>query len=190
MPSDPFYKVRPRLHEASPVRIGILSSATGIPVAGGDRLTLQAGYDDSRLHTRVMNILLAYLAPGPVNGCKDPLPKDVKIVNRPKHYRATPPPYAVPILHPPKTPYRSARTTKIDDAGFWPHRISVKAGKRLTWNFNAFELHSVTVTAGPRGFSSPWTSKGSYSFTPRTKGTYQIFCSLHPSRMVQVVKVK
>jgi plastocyanin len=51
-------------------------------------------------------------------------------------------------------------------------------------------LHSVTVTAGPRGFSSPWTSNGSFSFTPRTKGTYQIFCSLHPSQMVQVVKVR
>jgi plastocyanin len=118
------------------------------------------------------------------------MPNDVKVVNRPRRYRAAPPPYAVPILHPPKTPFRRTRTTKVDDEGFWPHRISVPSGKALTWNFRASMLHSVTVTAGPRGFSSPWTSNGSFSFTPRRKGTYQIFCSLHPSQMVQVVKVR
>ena len=50
--------------------------ANGIPVSAGDRLRLTAVYDNSLPHTRVMGVMVAYLAPGPVSKCEagPPLP--------------------------------------------------------------------------------------------------------------------
>src|SRR3954453_2185675 len=52
LPNDPFYRVRPILHEPGPIRMGIITSQTGIPVSAGDRLRLAAGHDNSRLTPR------------------------------------------------------------------------------------------------------------------------------------------
>ena len=59
----PFYRVRPILHEPGPINMTGFNSAKGIPVAAGERLRLDASYDNRYVHTRVMGISVAYLAP-------------------------------------------------------------------------------------------------------------------------------
>src|SRR5919198_367085 len=56
----PFYHVRPILHEPGPISMSGFNSQTGIPVAKGERLRLDANYYNSLVHTRVMGIMLVY----------------------------------------------------------------------------------------------------------------------------------
>ena len=69
MPNHIFYRVRPILHEPSPVSMSRTVSREGIPVSAGDQLRLRAVYDNHLPHTRVMSILMAYLVPGEVEPC-------------------------------------------------------------------------------------------------------------------------
>jgi plastocyanin len=50
----------------------------------------------------------------------------------------------------------------------------------------------VSVANGPRGFSSYYIGQvgGSYSFTPKVKGTYRLVCMVHPTTMAQTLVVK
>jgi hypothetical protein len=190
MPNHPFYKVKPRLHEASPIRMGAKLSAKGIPVAAGDRVRLTAGYSNRYLHTRVMNIMGGYMVKDPsVHGCPR-MPRDVKTYEKPRHFRRNPPHYRVPLVHPPTGPWTNLTSVDVRDIFFRPGRISIRLGTPITWNFDSDELHSVTVTQGPRGFSSPWKRSGLFRYRPRKRGTYQIFCSLHPAAMREEVKVR
>ena len=72
-------KPRPLLHEPGPTKMSSFRSATGIPVAKGDRLRLNAVYDNSAPHTRAMGIMLLFLAPGAVDGCAATPPLDVDL---------------------------------------------------------------------------------------------------------------
>ncbi len=60
---DPLYKVRPLLHEPDPKNISWWQSATGWPIAKGEKLEVTAAYDNTRPHTRVMGIEHIYVAP-------------------------------------------------------------------------------------------------------------------------------
>ena len=51
-------KPKPLLHEPGPTKMSSFRSATGIPVAKGDRLRLNAVYDNSAPHTRAMGIMM------------------------------------------------------------------------------------------------------------------------------------
>ena len=63
-PDHIFYRVRPMLHEPSPISMSRTISPSGIPVSAGDQLELTAAYDNGLPHTRVMSIMMAYLAAG------------------------------------------------------------------------------------------------------------------------------
>jgi hypothetical protein len=191
MPNHEFYRVRPILHEASPVRVGIYNSAAGIPVSAGDRLRLTAGYDNRYLHTRVMNIMIAYLARGETEPCA-PVPDDVRLTNRPRRYRSQPPRFIVPLIFRPRGAWRPASgPLDVGDFYFRPQRIVARRGQTVTWSFGGNTAHNVTVANGPRGFSSPWSQRGAtFSYRPRTAGTYRLFCSLHPAYMAQELRVR
>ena len=192
MPDHEFYRVKPRLHEASPVRIQTKGTPTGIPVAGGDRVSLTAGYDNRYLHTRVMNIMGGFfLRDNSVKGCPR-MPRDVVVTNRPRRFRANPPRYRVPLVKKPTGAFQRLGPTGISIPGYFfePDRVSIRKGQRITWRFQTREDHSVTVTDGPRGFSSAWKRSGTFSYRPKVRGNYKIFCSLHPASMTQEVKVR
>ena len=90
IPDHIFYRVRPILHEPSPVSMSRTASQEGIPVSGGDQLRLRAVYDNHLPHTRVMSIMMAYLVPGEVEPC-------ARVSRRPREAgRAAPLPEAVP----------------------------------------------------------------------------------------------
>ena len=193
MPNHEFYRVKPRLHEASPARMASRGTPTGIPVAAGQRIRLTAAYDNQRLHTRVMNIMGGFFVRDEkVKGCPR-MPRDVVTINRPRRFRKVPPRYDVPIINKPPGPFQALGTepVKVATPFFKPGRLSVRLGTRITWSFaNSSREHSVTVTKGPRGFSSPWKQRGTFSYRPRKRGDYQIFCSLHPAGMTQELKVR
>lgn len=192
MPDHAFYRVRPILHEASPVRMGIYNSRAGIPISAGDRLRLEGGYDNDRLHTRVMNIMFAYLVRGEVERC-GPRPDDIELTNRPKRFRKDPPEFHVPLIFKPRGAFRPASGGPLDvgDFFFRPQRVTAQRGETITWGFSGDTLHNVTVADGPRGFSSEWSGRGqSFSYAPTKPGTYKMFCSLHPAYMTQELRVK
>src|SRR5438034_1033986 len=87
--------IKPIMHENGPKHMTTFSTTSGIPVGAGDRLRLTAAYDDSLPHTRVMGIMLVYLAPAPVSGCPSlpSLPAD------PASHPGAPPRVVLPLLH-------------------------------------------------------------------------------------------
>ena len=206
MASHPFYNVKPILHEPGPINMSRIESATGIPVQAGEDLKLSSVYDNARLHTRAMGLMLIYLArdeqaPG---GCA-PLPGDIRNVGTRTAGRSRPPVYRVPltglgasgrartIARPPGSVLRGglAASLGIGDDFYTRRNISIRRGGSVTWNFTGDLQHDVTVADGPRGFSSDWQKKGT-SFTRRfdVPGRYKLFCSLHPVQMTQVVTVR
>ncbi len=69
--------------------------------------------------------------------------------------------------------------------------LSVPRGTKVRWTIPGNELHNVTVASGPRGFSSTNLSNNRY-FEKKlvVRGTYRLFCALHPVDMTQRVVVR
>ena len=80
----------------------------------------------------------------------------------------------------------------VGDDWFRPAKITAKAGLPITWRFSGKKGHSVTVANGPRGFSSHYNGRqsGTYTVTPKVKGTYRLTCLVHPTSMSQTLEVK
>ena len=174
----------PLLHEGGPTQMSSFQSEEGIPVAAGDTLRLTATYDDSLPHTRVMGIMLAYLAPGPVADCA-PVPQLRLDLGQPG-----PPPLApMPLPRAPKGPLRTVASTWVGDYQFAHERVSIRRGTTFTWRFAGPSAHNVTLASGPVGFSSPTMTGGRFSHRFTRPGVYRLYCSLHPVAMVQAVFV-
>ena len=178
--------VHPTIHEPGPKHMTTLASANGIPVSAGDHLRLTAVYDNSLPHTRVMGVMVAYLAPGPVSKCEagPPLPADSL------SHPSAPPRFRLPLARVPAGPVRSVLSSWVGDFQYSAQRIVVKLGTRFRWRFEGPSRHDVTLANGPIGFSSPSVSSGSFTFRFTRPGVYRLYCSLHPTTMTQVVTVR
>jgi plastocyanin len=206
-PGDPVYRVLPVLHEPGPIATSTFRSPTGMAVRGGDLLRAVAEYDGARPHPAVMAMLHVYVArdalPAPER-CGPP-PDDATNTLPAVLGRSDPPDWRVPltgldgsgrartISAPPGRPVRSDGDTTVDVTGFRfdRPRLSVPAGATVRWRFDDPVLHNVTVANGPSGFASFSLGDGR-SFAQRLtrRGTYRLFCSLHPVEMQQVVTVR
>jgi plastocyanin len=201
----PFYNVRPVLHEPGPANMSAMTSATGIPVGAGERLRLNALYDNSRPHTRVMGIMIAYLAPDPgaAESC-GPLPSDVETYRGNVEGRPGPVPFRVPLtgldengravsINAPPGRLRSLKpgsTIDVGDRYFAKRNVRVPRGSELKWRFQGAELHNVTLANGPEGIGSPNLDGGrAFSHRFSKPGTYRLFCALHPVQMTERVVV-
>jgi hypothetical protein len=202
-PRHPFYRVRPVLHEPGPIHMSGFNSAAGIPLAAGERVVLRSDYDAARPHTRVMGIMIAYMAPDPsVTSRCGARPSDLAELPSPSGRRSAPR-FKVPIVGrrggravnikaPPGRRVRLGRRGTIDvgDLFFRRANVTVPAGGTLTWRFEGDTIHNITLANGPRGFSSPNLSQGrTYRKKLSVPGTYQLFCGLHPVDMTATVKV-
>jgi plastocyanin len=209
----PFYNVRPILHEPGPVSMSGILSKKGYPIHKGERIRLTAKYDNQRAHTRVMGISLVYVAPdGSVKKCGAP-PGDIQNLQPAKllgiPYRKHTPRFKVPltgidkdgkaveIQRPPgKTvAVGSGHTINVKDYFFNEPNVAVAPGSTLNWSFGTSTIHNVTLANGPRGFSSPNLNTDpaaprTFKFKFRKRGTYRIFCALHPTQMSETVTVK
>jgi hypothetical protein len=206
-PDHPFYRVKPVLHEPGPVSMSGSLSAQGWPLARGERVKLTSTYDAELPHTRVMGILVHYFAPDPtVTDRCGAQPTDVATGQmRPQPGRARTPKVVVPLTglnargravhinRPPGKLHQGKRRNRIRviDFAFAKRNLRVPRGARVRWDFRPATLHNVTLASGPRGFSSPNLSAGrSYRTTLKRRGTYKLFCGLHPVSMTQRIVVR
>jgi len=173
---------RPVMHEPGPVAMTGFSDPVGRPVRAGDTLRITATYDNSRPHVRVMGIAIVYLAPRHVESCAS--------YASPRPAETVPELVTVALLKQPAGTSQKVRSTWVADYAFGAQRVSIRRGTRFTWHFAGGTAHDVTLASGPVGFASPSLSRGSYSFRFTRPGTYRLFCSLHPARMTQVIRVR
>jgi plastocyanin len=178
--------IKPVIHEPGPKHMTTFSTTDGIPVAAGDRLRLTAVYEDNLPHTRVMGIMILYLAPGPTTPCAaaPALPAD------PLSHPSAPPRFVMPLPRQPVGPQRSVLSSWVGDFAYSSQRVVVRKGSVFRWRFAGPSRHDVTLANGPVGFSSPSVSTGSFSFRFARPGVYRLFCSLHPTEMTQIVTVR
>jgi hypothetical protein len=178
--------VKPVVHEPGPKHMSTFSTANGIPVAAGERLRLDAVYDGSRPHTRVMGIMLVFLAPKPVTRCAPvpALPAD------PLSHPSAPPRVTIPLFRRPAGPLERVRGSQVSDFSFSAQRVVVRRGATFRWRFEGPSRHDVTLASGPVGFSSQSVASGTFSFRFTKPGVYRLYCSLHPTTMTQIVTVR
>jgi plastocyanin len=178
-------KPKPLLHEPGPTKMSAFRSTEGIPVAKGQKLRLAAVYDNQAPHTRAMGIMLLFLAPGAVEGCGATPALEIDL-GQP----SAPPPFSMPLPRAPKGPVSTAKSTFVGDFRYGAEQILLKRGQTFTWRFMGQFQHDVTVVGGPEGFSAPWTKTGVFKHRFTKAGTYRLFCSLHPAKMVQQITVR
>jgi len=81
----------------------------------------------------------------------------------------------------------STNSVSIRDLTFDPMIITVSSGTTVTWYNNDTVDHTVTSTAGPASFDSGVMAPGdTFSFTFTEAGTYDYYCTIHPSMRGQV----
>jgi plastocyanin len=178
-------KPKPLLHEPGPTKMSAFRSTAGIPVAKGQTLRLAAVYDNEASHTRAMGIMLLFLAPAVVQGCGATPALDIDL-GKP----SAPPPFSMPLPRAPTGPISTAKSTIVGDFKYGSERVSLKRGTTFTWRFLGQFQHDVTVVGGPEGFSAPWSLTGVFTHRFTKPGTYRLFCSLHPAKMVQQITVR
>jgi hypothetical protein len=178
--------VKPIIHEPGPKHMSTFSTANGIPVAAGDRLRLTATYDNSLPHARAMGVMIVYLAPQSTSPCAavPPLPADP--LSRP----SAPPRFRLPLARRPVGPVRRVLSSWVSDFAYAAQRVVVPRGSTFRWRFGGPSQHDVTLANGPVGFSSPSVFSGAFRFTFTKPGVYRLYCSLHPTKMTQVVTVR
>jgi len=178
-------KPKPLLHEPGPTKMSAFRSTEGIPVARGQTLRLAAVYENEAPHTRSMGIMLLFLAPAAVEGCGGTPALEIDLGNP-----SAPPPFSMPLPRAPTGPVSTAKSTFVGDFRYGAERILLRRGTIFTWRFMGQFQHDVTVVGGPEGFSAPWTQTGVFKHRFTKAGTYRLFCSLHPAKMVQQITVR
>ena len=195
-PPDHIYNtIRPILHEPGPIGTGAYATNKGIPITKGEVLRRVAVHDNHNLHVAAMGFWATWFVRNDsVRRC-GPLPDDVVEINRPRRFDHTPNfDLQVPQLARPSgafTPFQGG-ALEVADNFFRPQKITAHVGETVTWRFAGNRPHSVTVANGPRGFSSIYWGRtsGTYSVTPKAKGTYRLVCLVHPTTMAQTLQVK
>jgi hypothetical protein len=190
-PRSLLYRMRPVLHEPSPLGMSTITSEQGFAVRAGEPLKLTVNYDDALPHTRVMGILGLYISPDPSASAPcAPLPTDVHVSRIPGP--ADPPAFPMPVHRTPGPVLRLGRDATVDVSGdaFETPNIAVRRGTTVRWRFWDSALHNVTVADGPRGFSSANLGDGrEFARRLNVPGTYRLYCSLHAATMFSTVRV-
>jgi hypothetical protein len=202
--NHPFYNVRPILHEPGPIDMSAFQTQEGIPVRSGERIRLNSRYENSLPHVRVMGIFIVYVAPDPSVTTKcGALPSDLTTLKTERKGRRGPIPYEIPLTGfdndgkvvdvkapPGGLEKLRGRKLRVIDRFFLQPNVQVERGTRLRWAFNSDELHNVTLANGPAAIGGPNLAGGRvYEHRLRQPGTYRFFCSLHPTQMIQRIKV-
>jgi plastocyanin len=80
-----------------------------------------------------------------------------------------------------------AKSVNVGDSFYGPKTLSVGRGTAVTWNWSGTLLHNVKVRKGPAAFKSRTQIHGTYRHTFSTRGTYKLYCTLHPNMTMTVV---
>jgi plastocyanin len=83
-------------------------------------------------------------------------------------------------------PITTAAEVRVDNFTFSPPTLTVMAGTTVTW-VNGDDIPH-TIAAKDRSFrSKTLDTDGRFSFTFKTPGEYDYFCSLHPHMVGKIV---
>ena len=207
----PFYNVKPILHEPGPIHMSAFETQQGFPIRANQPLRLHSVYDNTRPHTRVMGIMIIFIAPDasvPADPCTAPLRPTSSPRRGPTGARVEPPEFRVPltglddngqavkISKPPGSTehVKSGTTIDVDDNSFDKRNLRIDKGDKLNWSFDTDGIHNVTLANGPKAIGSPnLSADGSdareFSRKFNKPGTYRLFCALHPVQMTERVVV-
>ena len=103
---------------------------------------------------------------------------------------SAPPRFTLPLVRRPVGPVRRVLSSLVSDFAYAAQRVVVPRGSTFRWRFSGPSQHDVTLASGPVGFSSASVFNGEFTFRFTKPGVYQLFCSLHPTEMTQVVTVR
>jgi plastocyanin len=78
------------------------------------------------------------------------------------------------------------KSVNVGDSFFGPKGLSVGKGTSVTWKWSGTLLHNVKVRKGPATFKSRTQIRGTYSYTFSARGTYKLYCTLHPDMTMTV----
>jgi plastocyanin len=81
----------------------------------------------------------------------------------------------------------ATKTVFIKDNFFSAKTLTINKGSKVTWQWKGFLPHNVRVKSGPVKFHSHTQVRGTYSHTFLRKGTYRLYCTLHPYMKITVV---
>lgn len=85
----------------------------------------------------------------------------------------------------------AAKRVTVRDNFFSPGAVSVRRGTTVKWTWRSTaNPHNVRVRSGPVKFRSATKRSGSYSKRIRKRGTYSIYCSIHPRAMKMSLKAR
>ncbi|MBJ7458676.1 MAG: cupredoxin domain-containing protein [Thermoleophilaceae bacterium] len=86
----------------------------------------------------------------------------------------------------------AVRGVTVGDSFFSPSSLSIARNDtvRFRWNGTS-RRHNVSVRTGPVKFNSQ-TRRGSYNYTHKftRRGTYSLYCTIHPNTMKATVRVR
>jgi plastocyanin len=83
----------------------------------------------------------------------------------------------------PEAEASATKRVRVGDVFFRKSSIAIQSGDRVRWVWVGSLPHNVTVTSGPRRFSSATKRSGVYRKRLRARGTYRYVCTVHPSDM-------
>ncbi len=82
----------------------------------------------------------------------------------------------------------ATKTVKLGDNFFTTSKLTIRKGTKVTWRWSGtHNSHNVTSKGH---FPSRTQSSGSFSKTFKTKGTFTVICTVHPTQMRMKVVVK
>ena len=87
----------------------------------------------------------------------------------------------------------SAATVSLGDNFFAPSSKTIGAGAKVSFNWTGRRRHNVTKGSGPGAFfASTTTKRRGIHFAKRfnKRGTYRLYCSIHPTQMRMTLKVR
>jgi plastocyanin len=95
-----------------------------------------------------------------------------------------------PAVADPDPAASATKGVRIGDNFFGRTSLTIQRGDRVRWVWVGGNPHNVTVTSGPRRFSSSTKRSGTYRKRLRARGTYRYICTVHPSQMRARVVVR
>jgi plastocyanin len=80
------------------------------------------------------------------------------------------------------------KVTHLSDDFFNKGRLTIKKGTVVNWKWQTDDEHTVTEIHGK--YSSKQTANGNYRHRFKKKGTFTVYCAVHPTVMRQKIVVK
>ena len=95
---------------------------------------------------------------------------------------------AVPLATADAATKPPVKVTHLSDDFFNKGKLTIRKGTIVNWKWRTDDDHTVTEIHGK--FSSKQTPTGNYKHRFRQKGTFTVYCLVHPTVMRQKIVVK